>query len=112
MQKIKKGDTVVVQKGRDAGRRGVVLSVLKSGGTLFPTKVLVEGVNLVKRHTKGNPQRNQVGGILEKEAPIAISNVAIWNSAANKADRVGFKFLEDGAKVRIFKSTGELVDVE
>jgi large subunit ribosomal protein L24 len=111
MRKIKKGDEVIVQAGKDKGRRGVVLSVLRSKGMHADAmKLLVEGVNLIKRHTKGNPQQEKPGGIIEKEASIAISNVAIFNQATGKADRVGFKVLEDGRKIRFFKSTGEAVD--
>lgn len=83
---------------------GVVMSVIQDG-----LKVIVEGANLVKRHTRGNPQQQKPGGIIEKEAPINISNVAILNKVTQKADRVGFKFLEDGQKVRIYKSTGEVI---
>lgn len=104
--KIKKGDTVFIRKGRDAGRRGVVLSIVKNG-----TRVVVEGINIVKRNTKPDPSRERAGGILEKEASIAISNVALWNQAAGRPDRVGYKFLEDGRKVRIFRSTSEVVDI-
>jgi large subunit ribosomal protein L24 len=104
MQKIKKDDEVIVIAGRDKGKRGAVTR-LRTDDRLF-----VSGVNMVKRHTKGNPQAGQAGGIIEKEAPIHISNVAIYNSSNNKADRVGIKTLEDGKKVRIFKSTGEEID--
>lgn len=104
MQKIKKDDEVIVIAGRDKGRRGAVDRVLDSG------KVIVKGVNIVKRHTKGDPQRAQPGGILEKEAPIHLSNIAIYNDRTDKADRVGFKTLDDGSKVRIFRSTGEEID--
>lgn len=107
MRKIKKGDQVVLIAGRDKGRVGVILSVIQSG-----FKVTVEGANLVKRHTKGNPSLQKPGGIIEKEAPVNISNVAIFNKATGKADRVGFKVLEDGRKVRFFKSTGEVIDLK
>lgn len=106
MRKIKKGDTVYIRNGRDVGRRGVVLAVLAEG-----TRVIVEGVNIVKRHIRPNPSKEQPGGILEKEKPLNISKVAIWNEATKKPDRVGFKFLENGKKIRIFKSTGEAVDI-
>mgnify|MGYP003571097015 CR=1 FL=1 len=106
MQKIRKGDEVTVLTGRDKGKRGVVLNVLKD-----EDKVIVENINMVKRHTKGNPMQGVPGGIVEKEAPLHISNVAIWNPVTNKADRVGFRFLEDGQKVRFFKSNNEVVDV-
>lgn len=104
MQKIKKDDEVIVIAGRDKGKRGGVDRVLDSG------KVIVKGVNIVKRHTKGDPQRGKPGGILEKEAPIQISNIAIYNDRTDKADRVGIKVLDDGKKVRIFRSTGEEID--
>lgn len=110
--KIKKGDAVIVTAGKDKGRDGVVLSVVaKKGREKQGLRVIVEGVNMVKKHEKPNPQKENPGGIREKEASLAISNVAILNKATGKADRVGFKILEDGRKVRIFKSTGEMVDV-
>ena len=105
MQKIKKDDEVIVIAGRDKGKRGAVQRVMNNG------RLMVSGVNVVKRHTKGNPQAGQPGGILEKEAAIQASNVAIYNSTTNKADRVGIKSLEDGKKVRTFKSTGEEIDI-
>ena len=104
MNKIRKGDEVVVTVGKDKGKRGTVLSVLDTG------RVIVEGVNKVKRHTRPNPMKGVTGGILEKEMSIHISNVALFNSATQKADRVGFKVLEDNRKVRVFKSNGEVVD--
>lgn len=104
MRKIKKGDLVIVMVGKDKGRRGVVLSVVKPGN-----RVIVEGVNMIKRHTRGNPQQQIPGGIVSREASVAISNVALFNQATGKADRVGFKILEDGRKVRIYKSTQEVV---
>lgn len=111
MRKIKKGDAVVVVAGRDRGRQGTVLSVLKSKSRYADAlRLLVEGINLIKKHTKPNPQQEIAGGIIEKEASIAISNVAIFNASTGKADRVGFKVLEDGRKVRVYKSTGEVVD--
>ncbi len=103
MLKIKRNDEVIVLAGRDKGKRGKVLKVLDG-------KLLVSGVNMVKRHTKPNPQRGIAGGIVEKEAPIAASNVAIYNPQTGKADRVGFKFLEDGTKARFYKSTNELIE--
>ncbi len=106
MNRIRKGDEVVVIAGKDKGKRGVVLSVDADFD-----KVVVENVNMIKRHTKGNPMQGSPGGIIEKEAPIHISNVAIWNSVTNKGDKVGFRFLEDGQKVRYFKSNNEVVDV-
>ncbi|MCC5859748.1 MAG: 50S ribosomal protein L24 [Ectothiorhodospiraceae bacterium] len=104
MQKIKKGDDVVVIAGKDKGRRGTVLRVLRD-----KDRVLVEGANMVKKHVRGNPQRGESGGILEREAPLHISNVALYNPKTEKADRVGIK-LVDGKKVRFFKSNNELVD--
>lgn len=112
MSKIKKGDTVIVTAGKDKGRKGVVLGLVKQNAHHSSVqKVRVEGVNLVKRHTKPNPALENPGGIVEKEAPIDISNIAIFNAATGKKDRVGFKMLEDGRKVRVFKSTGEVVDI-
>lgn len=105
MRKIRKGDEVIIRVGKDKGERGVVVRVLSDD------RVIVENANMVKRHTKPNPQRNIPGGIVEKEAPIHISNVSIYNHVTKKADRVGFRVLEDGRKVRYFKSTGEVVDV-
>jgi large subunit ribosomal protein L24 len=104
VSKIKKGDQVVILSGREKGRQGQVLKVFADG------RVLVENVNKVKKHTKPNPQVGQAGGIVEKEAPLAISKVAIWNAAAKRADRIGYKTLADGKKVRFFKSNGEQLD--
>ncbi|WIO74537.1 50S ribosomal protein L24 [Porticoccaceae bacterium LTM1] len=104
MRKIKRDDEVIVIAGRDKGKRGKVLRVLDD------ERLIVGGVQMVKKHQKPNPQSGIAGGIVEKEAPIQVSNVAIFNGATNKADRVGFKVLEDGKKIRIFKSTGEAVD--
>ena len=103
MQKINRDDDVIVIAGKDKGKRGSVTRTLGE-------RVYVSGVNMIKRHAKGNPERGQPGGIIEKEAPLHVSNVAIYNSENNKADRVGIKTLEDGKKVRIFKSTGEEID--
>lgn len=103
MEKIRKGDDVVVTTGRDKGRRGTVLRCLEDG------YVLVEGVNRVKKHTRPNPMKGIAGGIVEKEMPIHLSNVALFNPATQKGDRVGFKILQDGSKARVFKSNGELV---
>jgi len=105
MHKIKKGDEVIILTGKSKGLRGKVLSVVASG-----TKVIVEGANLVKKHVKPNPNTNTQGGIIDREAPLDISNVAIYNPVTKKADRVAFKFLND-KKVRYFKSNGELVEV-
>ncbi len=104
MQKIRKGDDVVVVAGRDKGKRGTVIEHLE--GDLL----LVEGVNRVKKHAKPNPMKGQQGGILEKEMPIHLSNVALFNPVTQKGDRVGIRVLEDGRKVRMFKSNGELVE--
>ncbi|MDI9331374.1 MAG: 50S ribosomal protein L24 [Alphaproteobacteria bacterium] len=101
MNKIRKGDTVVVLAGRDKGKRGVV--TLRKDDD----HVVVEGINLVKKHTKRNPMAGTTGGIVEKTMPIHQSNVAIYNAATGKADRVGVKVLADGTKVRVFKSNGE-----
>ncbi len=106
MARIHKSDQVVVLTGKDKGKRGTVLRVLEDGA------VLVEGVNRVKKHQKPNPVRNLQGGIVEKEMPIQVSNVALFNPATQKADRVGYKQLEDGRKVRVFKSNGEMVDAQ
>jgi len=105
MKRIRKGDEVIVTTGRSKGTRGHVLQVLDGD------RLLVENVNMIKRHTKPDPGRNKPGGIGEKEASIHISNVAMFNPVTGKADRVGFKSLEDGNKVRIYKSTGEAVDI-
>jgi large subunit ribosomal protein L24 len=105
MNKIRTGDQVIVRAGRDKGKRGRVLRVLPGD------RLLVEGVHIVKRHTRPNPQRNVTGGIIDKEAPIHVSNVALLNGATGKGERVGFKILEDGRKVRVFKRSGEVADV-
>ncbi len=105
MNKIRKGDDVVVLAGRDKGKRGTVLKVLANG------RALVNDVNIVKKHVKPNPNKGETGGIIEKEAPIDLSNLALFNPRSKKADRVGIKILEDGKKVRFFKSDGEVVDV-
>lgn len=104
MKRIKKGDQVIVITGKDKGRQGTVLKVTD-------TSVLVEAVNLAKKHTKPNPMAGVEGGIVEKAMPLNISNVMLFNPMTNKGDRVGFKILEDGRKVRCFKSNGEVVDV-
>ena len=105
MNKIRKGDQVQVITGKDKGKRGVVTQVRSD------ERVVVEGVNLIKRHTKPNPTLGTPGGIVERENPVHISNIAIFNPVTSKPDRVGFKTLEDGRKVRIFKSTKEVVDI-
>jgi len=105
MRKIKKGDEVIVTTGKDKGRRGKVLIVRTDN------RLLVENINMAKRHTKGNPTAGQPGGILEKEMPIQVSNVMLFNPQTSKGDRVGIRTLEDGRKVRFFKSNNEVVDV-
>ena len=103
MLKIKRDDEVIILAGKDKGKRGKVRKVLADN------RVVVAGVNMMKKHTRPNPQMGVAGGIVEKEAPIQVSNVAIFNPATNKADRVGYK-VEGGTKVRVFKSTGEAID--
>lgn len=105
MQKIKKGDDVIVITGKDKGKRGSVVRVLSD-----EDRVIVENVNIAKKHQKPNPAVGAPGGIIEKEMPIDVSNVAIFNPVTGKADRVGIKSLEDGRKVRFFKSNGEVID--
>ena len=104
MNRLRKGDEVVVIAGRSKGQTGHVLNIMEND------RLLVENVNMVKRHTKPNPARGTQGGIIDKEASIHASNVMLFNPATNKGDRVGFKQLEDGRKVRFFRSTGEVVD--
>ncbi len=106
MQKIKKDDHVIVTTGKDKGRTGTVTKVTPDGDFVF-----VENINMVKRHTKPNPGKGEAGGIIEKEMPIHISNVMHYNAVTKKGDRVGIKTLEDGRKVRYYKSTDEVVDV-
>jgi large subunit ribosomal protein L24 len=101
MRKIKKGDSVVVIAGRDKGKRGDVSRVVDAN------YVLVNGVNTVKRHTRPNPMKNEPGGIVSKEMPIHVSNIAIWNPVTGKGDRIGIRMLEDGRKIRFFKSNKE-----
>jgi large subunit ribosomal protein L24 len=103
MQKIRKGDEVVVITGKDKGRRGAVIKVLDE-------RVVVENVNMAKKHQKPNPQRQVQGGIIEKEMSLHISNVALWNPSAKKGDRVGVRTLGDGRRVRFYKSNKEVVD--
>jgi large subunit ribosomal protein L24 len=104
MNKIRKGDDVVVLAGKDKGKRGTVLRVIDD-------RVVVENVNMAKKHMKPNPNKGEPGGIVDKEMPIHVSNVGLYNPLADKADRVGFKILDDGRKVRYYKSNGEVVDV-
>ncbi|MDE0308943.1 MAG: 50S ribosomal protein L24 [Acidiferrobacterales bacterium] len=104
MNRIRKGDDVIVIAGRDRGKRGTVLNITADG-----RRALVNDVNIVKKHTRPNPNANQTGGIVSKEAPIQLSNLAVYNPATGKADRIGFRFLEDGTKVRYFKSNDEVL---
>ncbi|MGH8741346.1 MAG: 50S ribosomal protein L24 [Burkholderiales bacterium] len=104
MQRIKKGDEVVVLSGRDKGKRGTVLRRVDA------ERVVVEGVNRVKKHQRPNPMKGLTGGIVDKDLPIHVSNVALFNPATKKADRIGVKTLQDGRKVRVFKDNGEQVD--
>ncbi len=105
MRKIKKGDDVIVIAGKDKGRRGTVLRVVDDA------RVLVKNINIARKHLKANPQVGEPGGIVDKAMPIQVSNVALYNPQKDGPDRVGFKILEDGRKVRVFKSNGEVVDV-
>lgn len=103
MNKIRKGDEVIAISGKDKGKRGSVVRVLEGA-------VLVQGINVVKKHQKPNPVRGEVGGIIDREMPIDISNIALFNPATQKGDRVGIRTLEDGRRVRFFKSNGEVID--
>ncbi len=104
MRKIRKGDNVVVITGKDKGKRGEVSRVVDAA------KVVVDGINRVKKHQRPNPMKGATGGIVEIDMPLQVSNVAIFNPVTQKADRVGFRILEDGRKVRFFKSNGEMID--
>ena len=104
MEKIKKGDDVIVTAGKDRGKRGTVLRVLDA------RHIVVEGVNRVKKHQRPNPMKGQTGGIVDRDMPIDVANVALFNPQTKKADRVGIRLMEDGRKVRVFKSNGEMVD--
>ena len=104
MSKILKGDQVIVNTGKDKGKRGVVSRILENG------LVVVEGINLAKKHEKPNPMKGVAGGIVAKEMPIQISNIALFNVATEKADRVAYKVLKDGRKIRVYKSNGEAVE--
>jgi large subunit ribosomal protein L24 len=106
MHKIRKGDQVVVLTGKDKGKRGTVLAIRIDG------RALVEGVNIVKRHTRPNPNRGITGGIVDREAPVQLSNLALYDPTTGKGERVGFKTLEDGRKVRFFKKSGEVADLK
>ena len=105
MKKIKKGDDVIVITGRDSGKRGTVIRLVSD------SHVLVEGANKVKKHARPNPAKNVTGGIIEKEMPLHISNIALFNPATKKADRAGIKEIDGGKRVRYFKSNGEVIDV-
>jgi large subunit ribosomal protein L24 len=105
MNRIRKGDEVIVIAGKDKGKQGSVLNIMPNG------RLIVSDVNMAKRHTKPNPNRGQPGGIIEKEMPIDPSNIMLFNPQTKKGDRIGFKVLEDGRKVRYFKSTDEVVDI-
>ena len=105
MNRIRKGDEVIVIAGKDKGKQGSVLNIMPNG------RLIVSDVNMDKRHTKPNPNRGQPGGIIEKEMPIEPSNIMLFNPQTKKGDRIGFKVLEDGRKVRYFKSTNEVVDI-
>ena len=105
MRKIRKGDDVIIITGKDKGKRGSVLRVVGDD------RVLIENCNMAKKHVKPNPNTGETGGIVERETPIHISNIALFNPATNKADRVGIKTLEDGHKVRFYKSNNEVVDI-
>jgi len=104
MQKIKKGDEIVVTAGKDKGRRGTVLQV-------FSDTLLVEGINIAKKHKKGNPNQGVEGGIIDQEMPIAVSNVLVFNAKLKKGERVGIRVAEDGSKERVFRPSGEVVDI-
>jgi len=104
MEKIRKGDDVIVTTGKDKGKRGTVLRIVDA------RHLVVEGVNRVKKHQRPNPMKNETGGIVDKDMPIHVSNIALFNPATQKADRIGFKLLGDGRKVRVFRSNGEQVD--
>jgi large subunit ribosomal protein L24 len=106
MKKIRKGDKVVVLAGRDKGKQGTVLRVFED------SRVLVENVNMIKRHTKPNPNKGVTGGIIDREAPIHVSNVALFNPATGKGERVGMRVMQDGSKVRFFRKSGEVADVK
>jgi|TARA_B110001469_G_C9580941_1_gene288136 large subunit ribosomal protein L24 len=105
MNKIRKGDKVIINTGKDKGKNGIVLSLVDD------KKVLVEGLNMVKKHTKPNPAKGEQGGLISKEMPLDLSNIAIFNSSTKKSDKVTFKTLKDGKKIRIYKSNQEAIDV-
>ncbi len=105
MKKLKKGDSIIVVSGKDKGKKGEILRVIE------PDKLIISNINLAKKHVKPNPNKNESGGIIEKEMPIHISNVMMFNPITKKGDRVGFKNLEDGKKVRVYKSNEEVIDI-
>jgi len=105
VNKIRKGDKVILNTGKDKGKQGIVLSILKNN------QVVVEGLNMAKKHTKPNPAKGDQGGLVSKEMPVNLSNIAIYNSKSNKKDKVNFKDLKDGKRIRIYKSTKEAIDV-
>ncbi len=105
MNKLKKGDSVIVIAGKDKGKKGEVVKVMENG------KVLVTDINLVKKHVKPNPNKEETGGIIEREMPLDVSNIMIYNPISKKGDRVGIKFLENGKKVRVYKSNKEVIDI-
>ena len=105
MKKLKKGDSIIVVSGKDKGKKGEILKVIE------PDKLIISNINLAKKHVKPNPNKNESGGIIEKEMPIHISNVMMFNPITKKGDRVGFKNLEDGKKVRVYKSNKEVIDI-
>jgi large subunit ribosomal protein L24 len=104
MNRLRKGDEIQVTSGKDKGRRGTILQI-------FQDTVLVEGINIAKKHVKGNPNQGVEGGIIDKEMPIAVSNVQVFNPKSKKGERVGIKVMEDGSKVRVFRPSGEVVDI-
>ncbi len=106
MRRIRRDDEIIVIAGKDKGRRGKVMRMVEGG-----ERLIVAGINMIKRHTRPNPARNVAGGIIEREAALHVSNVMLFNPATKKGDRVGFRVLEDGRKVRYFKSNNEVVDV-
>ena len=105
MNKIRKGDEVIVRTGKDKGRRGTVLQIIDDG------RVLVEGVNLAKKHTKPNPNIGEQGGIVDKAMPLDVSNVLVFNPKSKKGERIGIRVEDDGSKVRVFRGTGDVVDI-
>tara|TARA_Y100000992_G_C21097759_1_gene411087 strand:- start:311 stop:628 length:318 start_codon:yes stop_codon:yes gene_type:complete len=105
MNKLKKGDSVIVITGKDKGKKGEIIKVMENG------KVLVTDINLAKKHVKPNPNKEETGGIIEREMPLDVSNIMIYNPISKKGDRIGFKFLENGKKVRVYMSNKEVIDI-